>query len=153
MSPVAPVSTCDTTLLWDCGLLSRNFLTYDSPLPAAKSEDAATPGDATQVRVSSMLCASCHDGVFTQTMNATAGYQTAGSSGRGLRYDHPIDIPHDPVKNNSLAALPLVLKQVKLFGHSNSVQCTTCHEVHESHNPSLLRVPDKNSSLCITCHL
>jgi len=153
-SPAAQGSTCDTTQFWDCELPSRTFSTYDAPVPSANVAGAASPGDATQVRLSSMLCASCHDGVFTQTMNATAGFKAGGaSSARGLRIDHPIDIPHDPVKNPSLTALPLVVKQVKLFGHTNNVQCTTCHEVHESPNPHLLRLSDKNSTLCVACHL
>jgi predicted CXXCH cytochrome family protein len=155
-APLSPAQamSCDKSALWDCELTSRTFLTYDSPLPAADAEDTAAAGDATQVRPSSLLCVSCHDGVFTKTMNVVKAFPTAGSlNSQGLRFDHPIDIPHDPAKNLSLAALPLVTKQVKLFGQKNNVQCTTCHEVHEERNSYLLRLSDKNSTLCVACHL
>ncbi|MBZ5628455.1 MAG: hypothetical protein LAO06_06260 [Acidobacteriia bacterium] len=152
-SPAAQVSACDTTLLWDCELLSRTFQSYESPLAGGKVASAASAGDDTQARMSSMLCASCHDGVSTTDMNRGSKADSLSSVPRGLQNEHPVNVPLDPVKNPKLAALPVVLRQVKLFGHTNTVQCTTCHEVHDNNDADLLRTPNKNSSLCVVCHL
>ncbi|MBZ5567692.1 MAG: hypothetical protein LAN64_07555 [Acidobacteriia bacterium] len=152
-SPAAQAGNCDTTLLWDCALLSRTFQSYDAPAAGSKAAGAALPGDDTQVRMSSMLCASCHDGVSTTDMNRGSKADFLSSVPRGLQNEHPVDVPHDPTKDPKLAALPVVLRQVKLFGRTNTVQCTTCHEVHDNNDADLLRSPNKNSSLCVVCHL
>ena len=152
-SPAAQAGTCNTTLLCDCELLSRTFHSYEAILAGSKVESAAPPADDGQARMSSMLCASCHDGVSTTDMNRGSKADSLSSIPRGLQNEHPIDVPLDPVKNPKLAPLPLVLRQVKLFGHTNTVQCTTCHEVHDNNDADLLRTPNKNSSLCVVCHL
>jgi predicted CXXCH cytochrome family protein len=148
-SPPAHSSACDTTALWDCELLSRIFQSYDAALAGGKGAG----GDDTQVRMSSMLCASCHDGVSTADMNRGSKADFLSNVGGSLQNEHPIDVPLDPTKNPNLAAVPVVLRQVKLFGRSHRVQCTTCHEVHDNKDADLLRTPNKNSSLCVICHL
>ena len=146
-------NTCDKKLLWDCELLTRTFQTYDTPGPSGNP--AAPVLDETQVRMSSVLCASCHDGVSTFTMSGTTGFRARSSStsAKGLQNEHPIDVTHDPAKDPSLAALTVVSRQVKLFGVTSKVQCATCHNVHDSSDPKLLRLPNNNSVLCLTCHL
>jgi predicted CXXCH cytochrome family protein len=145
-------NTRDKTPVWDCDLLTRTFQTYDAPVPSGNS--AAPVPDEAQVRMASLLCASCHDGVSTPSMSGTAGLRARNSSATGgLQKEHPIDVPHDPARDPSLAAPSLVSRQVKLFGDTNKVQCTTCHNVHDSSDPKLLRLPNKNSALCLTCHL
>ena len=148
-----PDNACNKAQLWDCDLLTRTFQTYDAPVPS--SSPAAPVLDETQVRMSSMLCASCHDGVSTLSMSGTPGFRARSSTSatNGLQNEHPIDVPHDPAKDSSLAALAVVTHQVKLFGQTNKVQCATCHDVHDSSDAKLLRAPNKNSSLCLACHL
>lgn len=148
-----PENTCNKTLLWDCDMLTRTFQTYDTPVP---SDNPAAPVlDESQVRMSSLLCASCHDGVSTPSMSGTAGFRSRSSTSAtmSLQNEHPIDVPYDSVRDPSLAALTVVTHQVKLFGQTNKVQCATCHNVHDSSDPKLLRAPNKNSSLCLACHL
>jgi predicted CXXCH cytochrome family protein len=147
-----PGTACDKRLLWDCELLTRTFQTYDAPMP---SSPAAPVPDETQVRMSSLLCASCHDGVSTFTMSGPNGFRARSSftTVKGLQNEHPIDVTHDPAKDPSLAALNVVSRQVKLFGNGSKVQCATCHNVHDSSDPKLLRMPNNNSALCLTCHL
>jgi predicted CXXCH cytochrome family protein len=145
-----PGGNCNKTLMWDCDLLTRTFQTYDAPV--SRSNSTGPRPDETQVRMSSMLCASCHDGVSTLSMSGTASFRPESST-KGLQNEHPIDVPHDPVKDPSLAALAVVTHQVKLFGQTNQVQCATCHDVHSSSTPKLLRTPNTNSSLCLACHL
>jgi predicted CXXCH cytochrome family protein len=147
-----PKNVCDKKLLWDCELLTRTFQTYDAPMPSGNT--TASVLDETQVRMSSLLCASCHDGVATFTMSGTNGFRARSPSSavKGLQNEHPIDVSHDPAKDPSLAALNIVSRQVKLFGNSK-VQCATCHNVHDSSDPKLLRLPNNNSALCLTCHL
>jgi predicted CXXCH cytochrome family protein len=148
-----PENTCDKTLLWDCDLLTRTFDTYEAPLPTGNPKSPVL--DETQLRMSSMLCASCHDGVSTPTMSGAASFRSrsATTAAKSLQNEHPIDVSHDPVKDTSLAALDVVTHQVKLFGQTNRVQCATCHDVHDSSDSKLLRTPNKNSSLCLACHL
>ena len=148
-----PENACNKTLLWDCDLLTRTFQTYEGAV--SSGNPVAPVPDETQVRMSSMLCASCHDGVSTLSMSGTAGFRARGSTSatKGLQNEHPIDVSHDPVKDPSLAALTVVTHQVKLFGQTNKVQCATCHDVHDSSDSKLLRGPNQNSSLCVACHL
>lgn len=140
-----PDNACNKTL-WDCDLPNRIFQTYEAPARAPEE---------THVRMSSMLCASCHDGVSTFTMSSTAGFRARSSThaSAGLQNEHPIDVSHDPAKDPSLAALAVVTHQVKLFGETNKVQCATCHDVHDANDSKLLRTPNKSSSLCLACHL
>ena len=115
------------------------------------------------VRMYSLLCLSCHDGV---TSAATAGgaaapadmvgsratFGTGAYESLGLTNDHPVNMNYDPTKNTSLQAIPTVTAALPLFGSANTVQCATCHDPHSDQNSNFLRQPN-NTAHCTTCHL
>jgi predicted CXXCH cytochrome family protein len=149
--PLDSGHTCDSALLWDCDLPGRTFRTYEQPV----THKAAAPTDDNDMRMASMLCASCHDGVGTPSMSRTPGFSSRSGSlaGKGLQTEHPINVPHDPAKDPTLASLAAVNRLVKLFGRQNTVQCSSCHDPHDSPNTHSLRMANQDSELCLTCHL
>jgi predicted CXXCH cytochrome family protein len=144
-------------LLWDRAFSSQAFGTYDSPTMNNKaSEIGGLPIANTEPRMSSLLCMSCHDGVTTPSVIAATYSVAVGNSTNsfGLTNDHPVNMSLDPTKDTGLAAVTAVTSAgLKLFGTSNTVQCGTCHDVHNPTNAPFLRVTNTGSQLCTTCHL
>ena len=157
-------ATTGQILLW-----ARNFPSgslsygiYDSATQKNKAVElgGTTLSSSTDVRMYSLLCLSCHDGVtssFTGMSNLNkVGSRAAFASGayesQGLTNDHPVNMPYDPAKNTSLQAVATVAANMPLFGSSNTVQCATCHEPHNNTNTRFLRQAN-NTTLCTGCHL
>jgi predicted CXXCH cytochrome family protein len=152
-------------LLW-----SRNFPAptntfgvYDSATQKNKAVELGGTGltTSTDVRMYSLLCLSCHDGVtssFTPAMNtinrvgSRGTFATGAYESNGLTNDHPVNMPYDPTKNTSLQAVATVAANLPLFGTTNTVQCATCHEPHNNTNTRFLRRAN-NTTLCTSCHL
>jgi len=146
---------------------ANTFGVYDSATMANKATDLGGSALTTSsdVRMYSLLCLSCHDGVTStfSAINSGAGMKTANMVGSklsfggpyeslGLTNDHPVNINHDPSKNASLAAAATVTATLPLYGSGNSLQCATCHEPHNNTNTNYLRMVN-NTTLCTTCHL
>jgi predicted CXXCH cytochrome family protein len=150
---------------------SRNFPTatntfgvYDSATMANKAVElgGSALSTSTDIRMYSLLCLSCHDGVtstFTpamNTLNRVGSRATFGGTGTyesfGLTNDHPVNMPYDPTKNTSLQAVATVRASLPLFGPTNTLQCGTCHDSHNNVNTHFLRLPN-NTAACTTCHL
>lgn len=142
---------------------ANTFGVYDSNTMANKATDVGGSAltTSTDVRMYSLLCLSCHDGVtssFSPAMKATnmVGSKAAFGGGAidsaGLSNDHPINMPYDPTKNTSLQSLATVGSALPLFGSSNTVQCATCHDPHSNINTNYLR-QSNNTAHCTTCHL
>jgi predicted CXXCH cytochrome family protein len=152
-------------LLWSRSFPSpsNTFGVYDSATMANKAievggSDLTTSSD---VRMYSLLCLSCHDGVtssFSPAMKPAniIGYKASFGGGLadslGLTNDHPINMPYDPTKNSSLQAVATVSGALPLYGSNNTVQCATCHDPHNDVNTNYLRQAN-NTSHCTTCHL
>jgi len=148
-------------LLW-----SRNFPTpgtafgvYDSATMQNKATElnsSALTG-STDLRMYSLLCLSCHDGVTSSFTPAMQNLHMVGArtgsvyNSYGLTNDHPVNMAYDPAKNTSLQPLTTVTAALPLFGSTNTVQCGTCHEPHNNTNSNYLRMTN-NTSLCTTCH-
>lgn len=144
-------------LLWDRNFTSQTFSTYDSPTMANKAVEVGvtTPAN-TEPRMSSALCMSCHDGVTSPTVIAATDSHAVGNptNSWGLQNDHPVNMSHDPTKDSGLAAVTNVTSAgLVLFGSTNTVQCGTCHNVHDNTLGSFLRKSNTGSALCIACHL
>jgi predicted CXXCH cytochrome family protein len=105
----------------------------------------------------SLLCLGCHDGVTARDVYSSAHAlrvvdQLANSrlGLTGLR-SHPLGIKYpqaeeqyEPAAAVEAAGLPLP---------DGTIQCTTCHDAHNTHRyPGLLRVSNDRSRLCLTCH-
>lgn len=111
----------------------------------------------------SYMCLSCHDG--TTALN-NYGYDPASNPavsgpgvtdgklsspaalGKDLTNDHPINITYaygqDPGLNNPDTIV------CQLF--DNTVQCGSCHSVHDNTNEPFLRMSNAGSALCLDCH-
>lgn len=157
-------ATTGQILLW-----SRNFPSptnvfgvYDSATQKNKAVElgGSSLTTSSDVRMYSLLCLSCHDGVtssFTSMSNLNkVGSRTSFGSGAiesyGLMNDHPVNMAYDPTKNTALQAAATVMANLPLFGTTNTVQCATCHEPHNNTNTRFLRQAN-NTTLCTSCHM
>ncbi len=122
----------------------------------------------------SKLCLSCHDGTVAVDSfggtGGTPGEELTGSENLGtdLSNDHPISIPyttatsvsdgglHDPATVNvSIGDAPLTDTISKLLVPNGTVECASCHDVHNTFavaNTKLLKVTGASSDLCLACH-
>jgi len=149
-------TTATNAPLWNHALStwSGSYTLYDNTTATQDS----TPAQPTGV---SLLCLSCHDG----TVNLDAFGGAAGSAGAltgstnlgvDLSDDHPVGIVYDDAlatADGELAtpSTDLPANNVGLFG--GRVECSSCHDVHNSFsNPSLLVTSNAASALCLTCH-
>jgi len=115
---------------------------------------------------SSKLCLSCHDGTVALEnfggVTSGTNFLTGGTlMGSDLSNDHPISITydaalaladgglHDPTTTQS--GLGGTITNTMLIG--NKMQCSSCHDVHNSANlANLLLKSNTASALCLTCH-
>jgi hypothetical protein len=142
---------------------SNTFGVYDSA--TLKNKAAELGGSAlttsTDVRMYSLLCLSCHDGVTSTFSPAMATRNMVGSRASfgggayeslGLTNDHPVNMNYDPTINTSLQPVATVAAALPLYGSNNTVQCSTCHDSHNNTNTMFLRQAN-NTTHCTTCHL
>jgi predicted CXXCH cytochrome family protein len=116
---------------------------------------------STDVRMYSLLCLSCHDGVTSsfspamQTKNmvgSKAGFGGGAYESLGLTNDHPVNMPYNPVTKPTLQPVASVVASLPLYGATNTVQCGTCHDPHNDVNTNYLRQTN-NTAHCTTCHM
>jgi predicted CXXCH cytochrome family protein len=144
---------------------ANTFGVYDSATMGNKAVDVggSSLSTSSDVRMYSLLCLSCHDGVTStfspamKTVNMVGSKASFGSGAiesLGLTNDHPINMPYDPTKsaNDPLQAVATVQAALPLYGTNNTVQCATCHEPHNNSNTNYLRQTN-NTAHCTTCHL
>ena len=131
-------------------------------IPYSSSTAIAQPGQPTGT---SILCLSCHDGTIAlgQVLNRAQPISMAGGrdrieggglTGTDLRDDHPISFEYSAslaAQNGELVAPGTVNQELPLEGNTE-LQCTTCHDSHDSPYPNLLRVPKIGSQICLECH-
>ncbi len=161
---VGPQST-GLILLWARSFpaSANTFGVYDSNTMQNKAAElwGSALTTSTDVRMYSLLCLSCHDGVTStfspamQTKNmvgSRAAFGTGAYESLGLTNDHPVNMNYDPTRNTSLQAVATVGAALPLYGSSNTVQCATCHDPHNDINTNYLRQAN-NTAHCTTCHL
>lgn len=109
----------------------------------------------------SLLCMSCHDGTVALDSfgGATGNQYISGNAliGTDLRNDHPVGVTGNydqavidhpgQYADKAVLGLPLYV-----LNNADSVSCGTCHDVHGSPNPPLLRLSTAGGELCLTCH-
>lgn len=114
----------------------------------------------------SKLCLSCHDGtVAVDSFGGATGTTFIGSVGTGsadigttLVNDHPVSFNYDAaqaldagIRDSTTVVAGIGTIADMMF--SGSMQCATCHDVHNTDsNASLLRIDNAGSALCLTCH-
>jgi predicted CXXCH cytochrome family protein len=152
-------------LLWSRAFpaASNTFGVYDSATMKNKAVDVGGSAltSSTDVRMYSLLCLSCHDGVtssFSPAMRTTnqigskAAFGTGAFESLGLSNDHPINMTYDPTKNTALQPVATVSAALPLYGSTNTMQCGTCHDPHNDINTNYLRQAN-NTAHCTTCHV
>lgn len=145
------------TLLWDRNFSSTTFGTYDSPTLNNKATEVggAVQPLATDARLYSVLCMSCHDGLTTPTVIGPSSTRAVGNptTSFGLQNDHPINMTYDQTLDPGLQPLATVTTAgLKLYGNNNTMQCASCHDVHNNVNTHFMRTSNVGSGLCLTCH-
>lgn len=152
--------------LWSHAQSSATYTMYSSP-----TFDAVASAQPTGT---SKLCLSCHDGTVAVDSfgGRTGNYLLHGFPrlGTDLTNDHPISMIYDAAlceRDGGLAdpdttvvtigsgadTFTGTVSEVMLVG--GSVQCTTCHDVHNHYTAGtgkLLRIDNLGSALCLTCH-
>lgn len=120
--------------LQDKYLWARNYNLLDTA-PGALSTD---------------LCMGCHDGqmaanAFPPGVTLPAAVTVNPGVGGG---SHPVGANAVYSAQNAGLRQPCPLST---YLEDNQVTCGTCHDPHGTQ--SMLRVPNDNSALCVTCHL
>jgi predicted CXXCH cytochrome family protein len=152
-------------LLWSRSFpaAANTFGVYDSATMQNKATELGGSALTTSadVRMYSLLCLSCHDGVTSSFSPAMQSKNMVGSKASfgagafeslGLTNDHPVNMNYDPTKNASLQAVATVGAALPLYGSTNTLQCATCHDPHNDINTNYLRQAN-NTAHCTTCHL
>jgi len=150
-----PHNSNPTQALWN-----RNMSGVTYQLYASSSMQATVQ----QPTGSSRMCLSCHDGIIamsnvwtplpgsTMTLGALTGPTVVGND---LRNTHPISFVYDSAlaaKRGNLLD-PIGLAKTLPLDASRQLQCTTCHNPHESRYPNFLRMDNSSDALCLVCHL
>lgn len=156
----------DVDPLWNHTLsVVASYGVYDS----VTFDGSATITDLGGGTAVSNLCLSCHDGTvglgsILNEPNIATGEETptnaatliSGSAliGTDLTNDHPVNFTYDAALVTADGELndPTVAPISDwLFG--GTLQCASCHDVHDPTNIPFLRTSNVNSALCTTCHV
>ncbi len=115
------------------------------------------------------LCLSCHDGVTAlgavfslapNTLEMTGGISGSKVIGTNLANDHPVlyDVkpgagpPAQPGTDPEIQ-LPAAGDPVRVYGETNRVECTSCHDAHDNTYGNFLVKSNANAALCTSCHV
>lgn len=147
--------------LWNHANTASTFGLYQS---------ATLNGTTSQPSGVSRACLSCHDG--TVAVNSLINAPADGSVGTlismtgtallgtDLTNDHPVSITYrqdldSGLRANTGATVPGPAFTAQLYGTVSpyTVECASCHAVHDPTNVPFLRIANNNSQLCTTCHL
>ncbi|MCP4246605.1 MAG: hypothetical protein GY778_06115 [bacterium] len=152
-----PHNAAPDTPLWNRFNAPRHYRIYQSSTLDARVDQPT--GD-------SKLCLSCHDGVLAVGLLRSRGEadrvnttittlrRDQGGLGTDLSDDHPISFRFD----RALAAVDHQLRQPETIssdlplGSHGEVQCTTCHDAHNTRHGDFLRVTTRRAAICINCH-
>lgn len=167
-----PHNAVTPKLLWNrtntpAGSTFSVYTSYNSAAmkTAVKANSWTLGADST-----SLLCLSCHslansDDIFTNTKNHTEAAnaatgvwatRTGGWDSAALSMTHPIGISYALAKAQAGAALNAAPATTPLFNTNgvgaDSLECGSCHAVHDPTNKPFLRIDNAGSNLCTACH-
>lgn len=160
--------------LWNRGLSANaSYGVYASTTLNAVPTDVG--GAPIGTAPTTNLCLSCHDGTVsvlsmlnppnsgTPTVATLAGRITAAglldpastaNIGTSLANDHPVNFTYNTALASADGGLkdPSTTPAVAALLSTNTVQCTSCHDVHNPTNTPFLVMSNSASALCTTCH-
>jgi predicted CXXCH cytochrome family protein len=153
-----PHNAAAASPLWNKGLEPQTYQVYASPTLKVAQKLGTVPQPSGPTK----LCLSCHDGTIAlgAVLNPVSGIAMAGpgrllpnglsSFGLDLRGHHPVSFAyHDALPNVELAPSP---PAGLVFGATDQVHCTTCHDPHSDRYGKFLLKDNSHSALCTTCH-
>jgi predicted CXXCH cytochrome family protein len=164
--------TVTTAPLWNHTMSTATYTPYTS-----RTMNAVVG----QPNGSSKLCLSCHDGtvaIDSYGSNTPAShiglaqlrvgdFSSEMNIGVDLTNDHPISFAYDtalalsdkklndPETTQIIPGVRSLTGTIKatLLDGQGQVQCTSCHDIHNSQGINkLLKVNNTGSALCLTCH-
>jgi len=158
--------------LWNHSVTGASFGVYSSvTLNASPTAMNYTPPGQPGQSVS-MLCMGCHDGtvavlaMYNPPNSGFTGYVAAGNVtaaglitgtpdiGTDLSDDHPVNFAYDTALATADGGLVDPASSLEIQGWlvGSTVQCSSCHDVHDNTNTPFLRKSNIGSALCVTCH-
>jgi len=121
----------------------------------------------------SKMCLSCHDGLMALGMVGSGAnlpgdpppdhpivmtryFMPPGPSNltNDLSDDHPIGFRYDRAlyrRDPEIRPPDAISREIPLGKHGE-VHCTACHDPHNNRLGNFLRITDRRSALCLTCH-
>jgi len=140
--------------MWNKDLPGITYQLYSS---------STTRADLKQPTGSSRLCLSCHDGFVALgnllvpppgdplKLGPMKGTNVLGTD---LSDDHPVSFVYDAALAAKHVGIvdPGSLPKTLPLDAQKELQCTTCHNPHESRRPKFLRMDNPYGALCTTCH-
>ncbi|MBI5764447.1 MAG: hypothetical protein HZA51_13070 [Planctomycetes bacterium] len=153
----APHNASPQAPLWNRYNPTTYYRIYNSSTTDARIDQPGGP---------SKMCLSCHDGSIaiglvlnrppTDPIAMTQPFMPTGPSNltNDLSDDHPIGFRYDRQLSNrdhQIRSPDLVDERIKL-GPRGQLECTACHDPHNNERGNFLRITDRQSALCNTCH-
>jgi predicted CXXCH cytochrome family protein len=132
-----PHNAPESQPLWNHASSAETFTTYGTTL---SGQTAGTPGTG------SLRCLGCHDGVtnldaFGGSAGTTPLGAVPGNFGTDLSDDHPIGITA-----SADVTIPAEWER------DGGVECSSCHDPHDTTELFFLRASLTNSAICTSCH-
>lgn len=152
-----PHNAAPQTPLWNRENPRLHYRIYESSTLDARMDQPSGP---------SKMCLSCHDGSMalgnvlsrpqSHPIVMTARTIPPGTTDltNDLSDDHPIGFRYDrQLSNRDSQIRPPEVVSVDLpLGAHGEVHCTTCHDAHDNELGDFLRVTDRMSAICVSCH-
>jgi predicted CXXCH cytochrome family protein len=140
--------------LWNKEIEPQSYTEYTSP--TLKAGPLPQPSGPTK------LCLTCHDGTIAMgaVVNPVGGIGMAGGGtlppgslsnfGLDLSGHHPVSFPyHAALPNAELVSSP---PPDLVYGGTDEVHCSTCHDPHTDVYGKFLLKDNRYSTLCTSCH-
>jgi predicted CXXCH cytochrome family protein len=153
----APHNAAPQTPLWNRENPQVYYRIYESSTTDARIDQPYGP---------SKMCLSCHDGslalgnvlsrpqVLPIVMTARTIPPGPSDLTNDLSDDHPIGFRYDRALSNADPQIrpPEVVTPLLPLGVHAEVHCSTCHDPHNNELGDFLRMSDKMSAICVSCH-
>lgn len=152
-------SSAGTAPLWNRTVVNATGF-YGNPAGSMNASATLAGVNASDA----ILCLSCHDGsslngVLNNPPN-TGGTNPAGqvgaqgNIGTDLSNDHPIGFVYaNAAVDTEIRNTPTNSLKVTFGASSDSMWCSSCHDVHNNDNGAFLMLNNNGSALCLSCHI
>jgi predicted CXXCH cytochrome family protein len=122
-------------------------------------------GDEDVLSKRSLTCLSCHDGTVALgiTGETMEDLYPGANLGQDLTNDHPIGVAYNTSSSRWVTPTPgrsassMNLGDLRIYlddaGEEYRVECSSCHSVHGTDYPAMLRTTNYASGVCLSCHI